>query len=99
MKSEMHHDIVVGCGAVEMRFVSLLHGTIINTPMKRGINTPDAYPLKYHQNEECECIMILQLGVVWKNENCEFAQCDNYKYTNEKRNNYSRHLRPKVPSK
>ena len=66
MKSEMHHDIAVGCGAEEMKFVSLLHVTIINTPMKRGINSiHDTYSLKNHQNEECECIMILQLGVVW----------------------------------
>jgi hypothetical protein len=34
--------------------------------MKRGINIHNTYPLKYHQNEECECIMILQLGVVRK---------------------------------
>jgi hypothetical protein len=34
--------------------------------MKRGINIPLTYTLKYHQNEECECIMILQLGVVQK---------------------------------
>ena len=66
MKSEMHHDIVVGCGAEEMKFVRLLHGTIINTPMKGVINIHDTYQLNYHQNEECECIMILQLGVVQK---------------------------------
>jgi hypothetical protein len=35
--------------------------------MKRGINNiHDTYLLKYHQNEECECIMILQLGAVQK---------------------------------
>ena len=62
----MHHDIAVGCGAEEMRIVSLLNVTIINTPMKRGINIHDTYQLNYHQNEECECIMILQLGVVQK---------------------------------
>jgi hypothetical protein len=62
----MHHDIAVGCGTEEMKIVSLLHGTIINTPMKRGINIRDTYPLKDHQNEECECIMILQLSVVRK---------------------------------
>ena len=62
----MHHDIAVGCGAEEMRIVSLLHGAIINTPMKRGINIPDTYPLKYHQNEMCEWIMILQLSAVQK---------------------------------
>ena len=62
----MHHDIAVGCGTEEMKFVSLLHVTIINTPMKRGINIHDTYGLKNHQNEECECIMILQLGVAQK---------------------------------
>ena len=63
----MHHDIAVGCGAEEMKFVSLIHGTFINTPKKRGINIPDnTYWLKYQQNEECKCIMILQLGVVQK---------------------------------
>jgi hypothetical protein len=32
--------------------------------MKSVINSiHDTYPLKNHQNEECECIMILQLGV------------------------------------
>ena len=49
----MHHDIAVGCGAEEMKIVSLIHGTIINTPMKRGINSiHDTYELKYHQNEK-----------------------------------------------
>jgi hypothetical protein len=92
----MQYDIAVGCGTEEMKIVSLLHVTIINTPMKRGINSiHDTYELKYHQNEECECIMILQLGVVWKNENCEFAQCENYKYTSEKRIQY---LPTKEPS-
>jgi hypothetical protein len=62
----MHHDIAVGCGTEEMKFVSLLHVTIINTPMKRGIHIHDTYGLKNHQNEECECIMILQLGVAQK---------------------------------
>ena len=63
----MHHDIAVGCGTEEMKIVSLLHVTIINTPMKRGINSiHDTYSLKNHQNEECECIMILQLGVAQK---------------------------------
>ena len=62
----MQYDIAVECGAEEMKFVSLLHGTIINTPMKSVINIHDTYELKYHQNEECECIMILQLGVAQK---------------------------------
>jgi hypothetical protein len=64
----MHHDIAVGCGAEEMKIVSLLHVTIINTPMKSVINSiHDTYPrLKNHQNEECECNMILQLGVAQK---------------------------------
>ena len=51
------YDIAVGCSAEEMGFVSLLHGAIINTPMKRGINIHDTYSLKYHQNENCECII------------------------------------------
>jgi hypothetical protein len=59
----MHHDIAVGCGTEEMKIVSLLNVTIINTPMKSVINIHDTYHLKNHQNEECECIMILQLGV------------------------------------
>ena len=62
----MQYDIAVECGAKEMKIVSLLHGTIINTPMKSVINIHDTYELKYHQNEECECIMILQLGVAQK---------------------------------
>jgi hypothetical protein len=63
----MHHDIAVGCGAEEMKIVSLLNVTIINTPMKSVINSiHGTYQLKNHQNEECECIMILQLGVAQK---------------------------------
>jgi hypothetical protein len=62
----MQYDIAVECGAKEMKIVSLLNGTIINTPMKSVINIHDTYKLKYHQNEECECIMILQLGVAQK---------------------------------
>ena len=48
----MHHDIAVGCGAEEMRIVSLLHGATINTTMKRGINIPNTYSLKFHQIEQ-----------------------------------------------
>ena len=63
----MHHDIAVGCGTEEMKIVSLLHVTIINTPMKSVINSiHGTYQLKNHQNEECECNMILQLSVVRK---------------------------------
>jgi hypothetical protein len=63
----MHHDIAVGCGTEEMKIVSLLNVTIINTPMKSVINSiHGTYQLKNHQNEECECIMILQLGVAQK---------------------------------